>query len=657
MFSNVAGVIPQADQDRFSRTLFRATRGNTFTHFQQIFEPMKDPKTGREVQKSVFVIYFQDTGRGSPTSAMSEKIMKICSSFGVNTYRWPQSPEHAKDREASLDVQVADQQRLLRAHEQFVRSEVAILLEKARPGGNSTIEEWRLFCAKEKSIYATLNLFEGSMSLRANCWYPAAEEDDVRRLLIQQSSSQGGHSSAMLVPDRMPPKRMPPTYIRRNEFTALFQDLVDEIGKPRYGEANPALFAVVSFPFLFGIMYGDIGHGLMILMVGSYAVWKADELRFSLPGLYAGRYILFLMGFFAVYVGFLYNDIFSLGLNLFGSRWEDPGSSGHDETGKVRTFVPLFDTRNQGGPGPYPFGIDPAWHGAQNQLVFMNSLKMKSSVIVGVTQMILGLLLRFSNALYFRNYTDFCCECIPMMVFMLCFFGWMDYLILYKWVTALESPPSIINSMIAMAMWQEDPNPMLGESLPRLLMVITILSVPLILIPKPIIVLMRHRAEQQERLRAAGRHNGGLGPTLPLGDEECLMEDEEGLEEFDFSEIAIHQVIETIEYVLGTISHTASYLRLWALSLAHQQLSSVFFSMTLVSGMEVSFPLNIITIYFTFAVWFGITVAVLLGMDSMECFLHTLRLHWVEFQSKFYKADGWPFVPFCHKDVLTREDE
>ena len=77
--------------------------------------------------------------------------MKICSSFGVNTYRWPQSPEHAKEREASLKVQVEDQQRLLRAHEQFVRGEVAMLLKKAEPGGNSVIEEWRLFCAKEKS--------------------------------------------------------------------------------------------------------------------------------------------------------------------------------------------------------------------------------------------------------------------------------------------------------------------------------------------------------------------------------------------------------------------------------------------------------------------------------------------------------------------------
>lgn len=55
-----------------------------------------------------------------------------------------------------------------------------------------------------------------------------------------------------------------------------------------------------------------------------------------------------------------------------------------------------------------------------------------------------------------------------------------------------------------------------------------------------------------------------------LGDDSI---DSNGEQENKLSDLFVHQIIETIEFVLGSISNTASYLRLWALSLAHSQLA------------------------------------------------------------------------------------
>lgn len=60
----------------------------------------------------------------------------------------------------------------------------------------------------------------------------------------------------------------------------------------------------------------------------------------------------------------------------------------------------------------------------------------------------------------------------------------------------------------------------------------------------------------------------------------------------------------------------------------------------------------------TFIIWFGymaVTWGVLMLMDVLECFLHTLRLHWVEFQNKFYNGTGYLYTPFAFKDVFDAE--
>ena len=161
----------------------------------------------------------------------------------------------------------------------------------------------------------------------------------------------------------------------------------------------------------------------------------------------------------------------------------------------------------------------------------------------------------------------------------------------------------------------------------NVLLVIAFASVPVLLLAKPYFLSRQH----PEPVAHAD------------GDED---EEEEG--GHGFGEIVIHQAIETIEFVLGMVSNTASYLRLWALSLAHSELALVFWEKAMLTTLNMNFFFT----YLGFGVFAGVTFGVLLMMDVLECFLHALRLHWVEFQNKFFCADGIRFSPYSFKQVI-----
>lgn len=67
-------------------------------------------------------------------------------------------------------------------------------------------------------------------------------------------------------------KLNPPTLFKTNEFTKYFQIVVDQYAVPSYKEINPAVYTIISFPFLFGVMYGDVGHGSVLLAISVFLI-------------------------------------------------------------------------------------------------------------------------------------------------------------------------------------------------------------------------------------------------------------------------------------------------------------------------------------------------------------------------------------------------
>ena len=611
-----AGFVRVESQSRLRNTIYRATRRNALIYFG-------DPVNGSV--PFVTVVSFE--------SSLS-KVEQICGAYSDRVYRFP------SDINEIYRVQRELQDNIKQSED---------VIKEAYENGISYLDslkgkywEWKAYITCEIEIwtavdYGKFSTDHSAVSYRG--WMPRRhvhQLGDLTKLATERSlspvpvvhenttaedflkSHEGSHGPGMV----------PPTYIETNEFTGLFQLLNDSYGVPDYDELNAGAFYCM-YPFLFGVMFGDIGHSIfyilatIALFVVTSRAKKAGNNMSGLLGMIGllnqAKWFLLFASLSALYCGLIYNECFGLPIFLFGeSRFDCENLSSNGSC----SF--------KSSSNVYPFGVDPNWLFSDNELLYLNSLKMKMSIVLGMCQMIFGLLLSGVNIYVSRHYAHFFTHFLPQLLYLVPFFGYLVVLIIIKWTKKYgklhggAESPSLISMMIDMILkfGSEPETTLYGGSTQKLVQtVITIIffvSIPWLLLAQPLVDFIK------------GRKNSN----------------------FSILEAFVMNLIHVIEFCLSALSHTASYLRLWALSLAHSQLSNVLWEQLFMLGFSYDVEIaSVITIVTTLA--FNVmTVAILLGMESFSALLHAIRLMWVEFSSKFYHGQGIPFVPLSTGNAL-----
>uniref|UniRef100_A0A1I8IP46 V-type proton ATPase subunit a n=1 Tax=Macrostomum lignano TaxID=282301 RepID=A0A1I8IP46_9PLAT len=562
--------------------------------------------------------------------------------------------------------------------------------------------KWRRWFAQltaMQAVHRALDGFSrgyGKQFYVGEVWCSREAVDSVRQALAVGSSRASGlHATVRLVENS---RRRPPTRMPRHELTAAVRDLTYQFGVPAHWEIDPTPFTAVTFPFLFAIMFADWGHGLL-LMALALALFLPPgrflhpDVARSLAPLRPGRHLLLMCAVFAVYCGAVLNDGFGL---TGGWRRHSQFSMGNLTYG---TFVNQSISQLQLAPKEdghvMSWVTDSMWGSAANQVKFLNSARMKLSIIFGTLHLGLGLALQLVNDIRAGRTARLRQDGLPLPAD-----GYPVALILRKWLAVLPRDaacaPALLPMLIAMYRLEYTETPCYlatyysGQRYVEHAIVAGVAASALLAIfGLPIHHALTSRgsssskAKAEQKLTAAatdvpgdreeeeiGRgksdsampltplssssNSGSRGKSLPKLEPEPL-DCAHGEKQFDLLE----HCLACFEFLLSSLSHSASYLRLWAIGLAHGELTAIMWPMLLMpptrladllaASPTAALLLGGLTLAASFCLWACITVCILVGMEGMTALLHSLRLHWIEFQSKFYSGAGYMFRPFSLK--------
>jgi len=522
----LAGVIDREKVPPFELMLWRICRGNVFLRTAEIEEPLEDPKTNTAINKTVFILFFQG-------EQLKSKVKKICDGFKATVYPCPETAQERREMGLGVMTRLEELRTVL---DQSLNLRKTLLKNSAQ-----NLKTWFCRVRKMKAIYHTMNLFNLEVNqkcLIAECWAPVNELTRIKLALDKGTELSGSNMKSIL--NRMETKEQPPTHHRTNKFTSGFQGIVDAYGIASYREINPAPFTCITFPFLFAVMFGDAGHGVIMLTFALFMVLFEGRLKGKGKTnevwqiFFGGRYIILLMAIFSIYTGVIYNDVFSKSVNVFGSSWRVgvPNNFTFNEI-TVLNLNPDYNAASMRmyDGNPYPFGLDPIWANSINKISFTNSMKMKFSIIIGIMQMVFGLILSLLNHMFFGRRISIFFEFIPQIIFLSFVFVYLCLMILIKWIKYSGSPsdltgpgcaPNLLIELIGMFFFKSNAEPGSCQVLypgqagiQIVLILLALICIPVMLFVKPTILYMNHKKKTQkgQRLSDIGHSNPLVNPT------------------------------------------------------------------------------------------------------------------------------------------------
>ncbi|KAI5180097.1 V-type H+-transporting ATPase subunit a [Nematocida sp. AWRm80] len=558
----VAGVIKKGEILKLEKFLWRSLHGNLY------FIPIEMTA----IDRTGFICF-------SHGARAIERIKGICTKIDARIVK-------CGGKSTDLLQLSSDLRQLTKVHElntETLSNEIKTISRELNTWKYYIIREIELEIARDK-----LEINKENSYLTGHAFILKKNEERFGRL-IKKIGETHGDVAAEIIP--VPEGTIKPTHFTHTKLTAAFQDLTNVYGIPTYKEINPTIFSVTTLPFLFGAMFGDVGHGLIILAIGIYFIKKENTLKIpkSIELIFEGRYLMLFMGMWSMYFGFIYGDFMGCSFGEYLSAY----SHGTKQ-------------------GTCYFGIDTIWHKVSNGPSFINSLKMKMSIVLGFFHIILGMVLNMMNAYYRKDLVQLLGMQVPQLIVFVGLIGYMVFLVFLKWCTPRDTWPGIISIIIDMASFNTVPPESLvypGQNIiQKLIMFLVIISVPVMLLSEP---LYAHSSKNKKK---------------------------------EMGEIWMHSIVEGIEFLMGLISNISSYLRLWAVSLAHAELSGILYTKT-IGNTNASILIRLSSSI----IWFLLTMVLLIGLEGLSATLHSLRLHWVEFGSKFYKGEGLLFTPLSFK--------